>query len=63
MKIIAPIKLKKVWNIAVCLAVLELPKEAIQEVKQVPMFAPTTRHNALSIGSKLAETLQLANGS
>ena len=55
-KIDAPIILKKVWNIAVCLAVLELPKEAIQEVKQVPMFAPTTRHNALSSGSKLAET-------
>ena len=55
-KIDAPIILKKVWNIAVCLAVLELPIEAIQEVIHVPMLAPTTRHNALSIGSNEPDT-------
>jgi len=55
-KIDAPIILKKVWNIAVCLAVLELPIEAIQEVIQVPMLAPTTKHNALSIGSNALAT-------
>lgn len=55
-KIDAPIILKKVWNIAVCLAVLELPIEAIHEVIHVPMFAPTTRHNALSIGSNAPDT-------
>ena len=53
--IVAPTILKKVWNMAVCLAVLELPIEAIQEVIQVPMFAPTTRHNALSTGSNAPE--------
>ena len=56
MKILAPIILKKVWNIAVCLAVLELPIEAIQEVIHVPMLAPTTKHNALSIGSNAPDT-------
>ena len=56
MKILAPIILKKVWNIAVCLAVLELPIEAIHEVIQVPMFAPTTKHNALSTGSNAPDT-------
>ena len=56
MKIDAPIILKKVWNIAVCLAVLELPIEAIQEVIHVPMLAPTTKHNALSIGSNEPDT-------
>ena len=53
--IAAPNILKKVWNIAVCLAVFELPIEAIQEVIQVPMLAPTTRHNALSTGSNVPE--------
>lgn len=51
-----PTKLNKVWNKAVCLAVLELPKAAIQDVKQVPMFAPTTKHKALSIGRREPET-------
>ena len=55
-KIDAPIILKKVWNKAVCLAVFELPIAAIQDVIHVPMFAPTTRHNALSIGSKEPDT-------
>ena len=55
-KIDAPTILKKVWNMAVCLAVFELPNEAIQEVKHVPMFAPTTKHNALSIGSNVPDT-------
>ena len=49
--IVAPTILKKVWNMAVCLADLEEPIEAIQDVIHVPMFAPTTKHNALSIGS------------
>ena len=56
MKIDAPNILKKVWNIAVCLAVFELPIEATQEVIQVPMFAPTTKHNALSSGSNAPDT-------
>lgn len=45
-KIAAPTKLNNVWNIAVLLDVLELPRAAIQEVKHVPMLAPATKHNA-----------------
>ena len=56
MKIDAPTILKKVWNMAVCLAVRELPIDAIHEVKHVPMLAPTTKQSALSTGSKLPET-------
>ena len=52
---VAPTMLKKVWNIAVCLAVRELPIEAIHEVIHVPMLAPATRHNALSIGRSAPE--------
>lgn len=53
--IAAPIKLYNVWKNAVCLAVLELPNEAIQDVKHVPMLAPTTKQNALLIGNSDAE--------
>lgn len=45
-KTAAPTKLNNVWNIAVLLDVLELPRAAIQEVIHVPIFAPATKHNA-----------------
>ena len=48
---IVPTKLKNVWNMAVCLPVLDAPIEAIQDVKHVPTFAPTTKHNALDMPS------------
>ncbi len=50
-----PTKLKIVWNIAVCLEALELPIAAIHDVIQVPMFAPTTKHNALGNGNNEPE--------
>ena len=50
----APTKLKNVWNIAVCLDVRDPPKAAIHEVTHVPMFAPTTKHNALGSGKSPA---------
>lgn len=53
---VVPTKLNKVWKNAVCLAVFELPNAAIQEVAHVPIFAPTTKHNALSIGKRAPET-------
>ena len=54
-KMVAPTKLKNVWNIAVCLEVFELPIEAIHDVTHVPMFAPTTKQRALGSDSTLAE--------
>ena len=53
-KMVAPTKLKKVWNMAVCLDVRDPPIAAIHEVTHVPMFAPTTKHNALGSGNKFA---------
>jgi len=50
-KMVAPTTLYKVWNVAVLRALREEPIAAIQEVKHVPMFAPTTKLRALGSGS------------